>query len=180
MERRRYTIYVQECFYGLATAVYDWVAESGKLETSEPCFGKKSLAWSWKDRSETVGGNEERSIVVIADKETILLCPLQLALEMRPHTPWTDQRADEFLTYTVEKESMEDRRESIRSARKVENCVKMVAKDTFLRQRMKQKLSGMIEVWKRAARERLFALLGYNLIARRARAAAGTEPAKEL
>lgn len=45
-----------------------------------------------------------------------------------------------------------------------------MARATCLKQRMKQTVGSMVRVWKRAERERLFSLFGYQLTARRARA----------
>lgn len=41
---------------------------------------------------------------VVAKKKMVPRCPLQLASEMKPFMPSTDQEADEFLKYVVEKE----------------------------------------------------------------------------
>lgn len=45
---------------------------------------------------------------------------------------------------------------------------------------MKQSLNDRLEVWKRAARERLLSLLWYDLLIIRTTAESGTEPGKKL
>lgn len=41
--RRRYTIGVQECFYGFSRSVYDRILYFAKLEAFELCFDKKTI-----------------------------------------------------------------------------------------------------------------------------------------
>lgn len=57
---------------------------------------------------------------------------------------------------------MEKRWESVTGVGKKEKCGEEVAKDMCSRRRIKQTLSVMVRVWKRAPRERVFLLLGYD------------------
>lgn len=111
----------------------------------------------------------------VAKKEKVTQYPSYLTSGMRPYTPSTEHGNDATLEYMAEREIMQNRWESIKRARKKERCVEEAAREKCLRPRMKQKLSGMVGVGKRAAREELFSLTGYDLIKRRTTAENGTE-----
>lgn len=49
-ERPRYEIYAQECFYGFARVVYDWVLDYAKLGISQLCFDWKSRGSEVKEQ----------------------------------------------------------------------------------------------------------------------------------
>lgn len=92
-------------------------------------------------------GRVKREIlIVVPEKEMVPRCSLQLASEIRPSTPSTEQRSDGFLKYVVQRERMEERSQSIRGAGKEGKFVKKVTADMFLRRRLKQTLSDMVEV----------------------------------
>lgn len=75
---------------------------------------------------------------------------------------------------------MGERWESIRSAEKKECFVKEGSRDKCLMQRMKQTLSDGAWVRKLTVQEKFFSLLGYDLIAIRAKPGGGTELGVEL
>lgn len=58
----------------------------------------------------------KRSVFVVAEKEMVLRCLLQQALEMRLHMPSKDQGSDEFFKYVLKREVTQHRLESIKSA----------------------------------------------------------------
>lgn len=68
----------------------------------------------------------------------------------------------------------------MRSAGRTEECVKEVVAYRCLKQRMKQSLSDVIGVPKRASREKRLSLLGYKLITRRTKAEDCMELGAEL
>lgn len=179
-KRRKYDIEVQERFYGFARFVYDRILDYAKLEASELCFDWESVARSWKNRSEEVGEVREGSAFVVGDKEMVPRSPVEVASELSLYTPSTKGGCEELLRYVAEKEIMGERWDSIRRGGKMEECVEEVTRDRCLRQRVKQSLSDVVGVRKRASREKLFSLLGYDLIATRARAEEGTELGAEL
>lgn len=55
---------------------------------------------------------------MVTEKEMAPWYPSQLGSEMRLYRPLTDQKADGFLKYVVQREILEDQWESISSARK--------------------------------------------------------------
>lgn len=112
---------------------------------------------------------------MVEEKKMVPRCLLQLASETKPYALLTELRSDEFLNYLVEREKRGKRWESKKSAGKEKNCVKQAAGYKCLGQRVEQMLSAAAGVWKRAALDRLFPLLKYDLIARRLRAEEGTE-----
>lgn len=60
---------------------------------------------------------------VVAEKERVLRCSLQLDLEMRLYTPWTEEKTDAFSKYVM-KRIMRKKRKWIKSARKKKNAWK--------------------------------------------------------
>lgn len=93
---------------------------------------------------------------MLAEKEIVLRCLLQLTSEIRPYTPITGQRTDEALKSVVGRETTKNRQEPIGRAERKGKCVQGVPRDICLRQWMKQTLSGMVRAQKRAARYRIF------------------------
>lgn len=85
-----------------------------------------------------------------------------------------------FLKCVVVTEIMGKRWKSISSAGNTKKGVESMARDWCPRQRMEQRLKVVVGTRRRAARERLFLLLAYDLIARRARAGVGTELGEKL
>lgn len=69
---------------------------------------------------------------------------------------------------------------SVRRGGRQKKCVEEVATTVCLRRPMKQTLTDVAVVRKRAARERLFTLLGYDLPATRKRAENDTKLEEEL
>lgn len=70
----------------------------------------------------------------------------------------------------VEKGITEERLDSLKRAAKKKKCVKKIARDICLRRLITQSLSDTVGIRKRAAREKLFSLLGYDLIEKTLRA----------
>lgn len=143
---RRYAICVQNDFYVFARAVFDLVSDFAKLETSKLCFDCESVARSRKNRREIMGESGEGSVSVVAEKETVPRCSVQLASGMKSYTPSTEQGSDKFLKYVVERAIMEDSWKSIWGAGKSMGCVEEVAMDICLGRPMKQTLSDMVGV----------------------------------
>lgn len=69
-------------------------------------FGVEKRSLELGVQSKSVGENEEGNLLVAAKKRMVLGCPMQLASEMKPHTPLTDQKTNEILKYGVEREIM--------------------------------------------------------------------------
>lgn len=178
--RKKYVVDVDESFYGFARAVYDRILYYAKLEVSELCFTTDGMERNWTNRCEILGKGTESSVFVVGGNEIVPRCPFEIVSEMRAYTPSLRGGSDELLKYLIGVEIAGHRWESIRQAGKKIQCMQDVARDRCLRQRMKQTLSDVIGVRKRAAREKLFSLLGYDLIARRVRPGEGTELEVEL
>lgn len=53
--------------------------------------------------------------------------------------------------------------------------MKGMARKVCLERRMNQKLKDLVVIWKRAARQKLYSLLGWSFTAKQTRAAEGTE-----
>lgn len=62
-------------------------------------------------------------------------CSLQLAREMRPYTPSTEQKNDDLLKYVVKEEIIEQSWKLIRSAGNKEKCVEKMETDICFRRR---------------------------------------------
>lgn len=79
------------------------------------------------------------------------------------------------MNFVVKSELMLAKWKSVESAAKMKKCVEKVAREMCLERRMKRMLSDVARVWERAARERLFLLLGHDLIRRLKGAEVDTE-----
>lgn len=76
---RTYDISVQKCFYGVGRVVYSRISVYAKVETSEPYVEWESMARRWKNRTETLRANGEKSVFEIRERERVPRCFLQQA-----------------------------------------------------------------------------------------------------
>lgn len=74
---------MEECFYGIARAVYDLVLDYAKLEVSDLCSDRENVARSWKNRGKMVGNERDGSVFVVGQNEMVSRCSFQLATEMK-------------------------------------------------------------------------------------------------
>lgn len=112
---------------------------------------------------------------VVREKEVGPWCPLQPVSETRPFTTSAKHGSDEFFEVCGENENNGKQDGVKKSAEIKKKCVVEVARDICLRRRKKQALSDTVGARKRAARERLISLFGYDLTERWPRAEDGTE-----
>lgn len=55
-----------------------------------------------------MGESKEDSKLVVEGKKMVPRCPFQVASKMRPYTPLSKQRSNEFLKYVMEREKMKE------------------------------------------------------------------------
>lgn len=105
---------------------------------------------------------------------------LQLASEMRPYTPSTEQGADGFMKYAVETEIMEERWESIMGSGEKRELRGEAGKEHVPKAADEANAKGHDRGLKAAVRGRPFLLPTYNLVPGQARVENCTELAEEI